>query len=191
MTDYRSRSFLPVLVRRAMDAASRVGFEDSCTPEVGRLLYLLASQVREGTIGEIGTGACVGSAWIATALAPTASFISVDQDEQLVVSASELLMGVSNARILHGDWTQILDHGPFDLLFVDAFPVKRDERAIEALRVGGMAVLDDMTPEDQWPEDWKGHLDEVRSLWLNDPRLTATEIFVTPKMQCIVAVRVA
>jgi hypothetical protein len=48
-----------------------------------------------------------------------------------------------------------------------------------------------MTPEDQWPEDWKGHLDEVRALWLNDPRLTATEIFVTPKMRCIVAVRVA
>ena len=43
-----------------------MGFESSCLPSHGRLLQVLAGGVGEGVIGETGTGAGVGLAWMAS-----------------------------------------------------------------------------------------------------------------------------
>ena len=54
----------PPLVRRAERLAQELGFERSCTPEVGRLLHALAAQRSRSRVGEIGTGAGVATAWL-------------------------------------------------------------------------------------------------------------------------------
>ena len=56
--------------------------------------------------------------------------------------------------------------------------------------VRGIAVLDDLTPEDQWPPEWRDEPDPVREFWLNDPRLAATEITVSHDMAIILATRI-
>jgi len=60
---------------------------------------------------------------------------------------------------------------------------------VDALRLGGMVVMDDFTPEEDWPEVWRGKPDPVRTFWLNDARLNAVEVFTTPRTMAILATR--
>ncbi len=192
MTTYRSRTWIPPLVQQAIELAQWMGFENSCIPEVGRLLSVLAAGVRGGTVGEVGTGCGVGAAWLASGLATDSRFVTVEADGERVASAAALFRDHSNVQVLHGDWHAILAHGPFDLLFVDASPAKYDEPAVvvEALRPGGLVVLDDLTPEEYWPAEWQGRPDVVREFWLNDARLRATEVLTTPRTVAILAARI-
>lgn len=98
-----------------------------------------------------------------------------------------------NVLVLHGEWHEILAYAPFTMLFADGGKAKEREAEVllEALEPGGLVVLDDLTPEDQWtPEQQqRWNPDPVRSFWLNHPRLAATEILVTPASAVIRAVR--
>ncbi len=64
MSHDRATSEMPSLVGQALARAEQLNFTHSCLPEVGRLLRVLSGNVRNGTIGEIGTGCGVGSAWM-------------------------------------------------------------------------------------------------------------------------------
>jgi predicted O-methyltransferase YrrM len=192
MATYQSRIWVPPLVQQATELAQRMGFENSCIPEVGQLLGVLAAGVRGGTIGEVGTGCGVGAAWLAGGLATDSRFVTVEANGERAASAAALFRDHSNVQVLHGDWHDILAHGPFDLLFVDASPAKYDEPAavVESLRPGGLVVLDDLTPEEYWPPEWQGRPDVVRAFWLNDARLRATEVLTTPRTAAILATRI-
>jgi predicted O-methyltransferase YrrM len=182
---------IPPLVSQALGLAADRGFERSCTEEVGRLLHLLAGHQRTGIIGEIGTGYGVGAAWMATALQPGVSLVTVEADEEAAAQACELLHAMPAARVLHADWRAILVHGPFTLLFVDASELKRGhpDELIEALQPGGIIVLDDLTPIEAWSPEWHDTPDPIRDFWLHDPRLISLEIRLTPTMAAILATR--
>jgi predicted O-methyltransferase YrrM len=70
---------MPLLVQRAYAAARRIGFAltagesagtgSACLPGTGRLLAMLAAGCSR--IGELGTGAGIGAAWMASAMLPT------------------------------------------------------------------------------------------------------------------------
>ncbi len=187
---YRALEEVPELVRRAHELAGRMGFEASCTPEVGRLLRVLAASVRSGTIGEIGTGCGVGAAWMVSGLQPGVHFVTVEIEEERASAVAAMFSQVPGVRVLAGDWRLILEHGTFALLFADAKAAKvhEPEVLVRVLEPGGVVLLDDLTPEDQWPEEWRGKPDEVREFWLNHPDLVATELLVTPGSAVIVGV---
>ncbi len=200
MSTYRSATYVPALVQDALALAERMGFAHSCLEEVGRLLRVLASSVRDGVIGEIGAGTGVAAAWMVSDLAPAAHFVTVELDGPRATAVQQLLQPVPNARVIQGDWHNILEHGPFDLLFVDAAPAKASpgegvnremERIVRAMRIGGVIVMDDLSPEEYWPEEWRGRPDPVRKVWLNDARLTATEVLTTPRTTAILATRLS
>src|SRR3954470_5062831 len=119
MTDHRANGDVPPLVRQALALAGEMQFAQSCTPEVGRLLAVLATQRREGTVGEIGTGFGVGSTWIVSNLTSGASFVTVELDEARAAAALALFAPLPSVRVLTGDWHLLLAYGPFDLLFAD------------------------------------------------------------------------
>jgi len=191
VAEYRSRSLVPKAVESALQQAAQFGFAQSSTPEVGRLLMVLAAQVRSGRVGEIGAGAGVGAAWIVSGLAPDVPFYTVERDEALADGCRQLLRPFSNAHVLHGDWKEILPYGPFKLLFADT-KAKEDEPELmlTAVEVGGLVVLDDLTPEEFWPPEWHGRIDRQRMFWLNDDRVLSTEIRVTTKSAVILATRI-
>jgi predicted O-methyltransferase YrrM len=174
-----------------MRRAERLGFTGSCTVEVGRLLRVLAAQCPSGTIGEIGAGCGVGTAWLAVGRLPGVPLLTVEHDAALAGETRELFVDQPNVQVIHDDWHAILDHGPFALLFADVSAAKGDEaeRVLRALAPGGLLVLDDLTPTARWPPEWRGRPDPIREFWLNDPRLTATEVSVTPECAVILAVR--
>lgn len=117
--------------------------------------------------------------------------MTIELEPQRAAVVQALLAGHANAHVLQGDWRALLQYAPFDLLFVDGGKAKRDDPAplIGAVRPGGLILLDDPTPEEHWPPEWRGQPDPVRDFWLHDPRLAATELRVSATSAVILAVR--
>jgi predicted O-methyltransferase YrrM len=178
---------VPPLVEKALALTERQGFERSCRPEVGRLLHVLAASRGRARVAEIGTGTCVGAAWIVSALPPQTPFFTTEIDSARAADARELFASDENVHVLEGDWRELLPaEAPFDLVFYDAMkqlrPQEDGELVVGLLAPGGIAVLDDLTPGVAGP-------DPVRAFWLGRPDLTATEILTTPGSAAILAVR--
>jgi predicted O-methyltransferase YrrM len=186
---------VPALVHRAESLAIAMRFESSAIPEIGRLLAVLVSQRPRGRFAEIGSGCGVGSAWIASAMGPEATLVTVEADDERAGAVSRLFADQPQVRALHGDWHDVLRaEAPFDLLFFDGGNWKHgdveaeSEAALELVAPGGVVVIDDLTPESQWPAEWRGRPDAVREFWLGDPRLRGAELMTTPATAAIVAV---
>ena len=154
----------------------------SSTPEVRRLLAVLAAGKRAA---EIGTAFGLG----AEALASTArEVVTVELDPERARGAQARLGGLPNVELLVGDWAELLPpRGPFELLFMDGggykFDLEAASRMLELVAPGGLAVVDDMTP---------GYgPDPVRDLFFGHPEFVTVEILTTPESAALLASRVA
>ena len=170
-----------------MALTAELGFKKSCSPEAGRLLHLLAAQRGRERVGEIGTGAGVGTAWLASALAPGVPLWSVEPDAELARAAARLFAGDADVHVLAGPWREGLPaQAPFDLLFYDGgrkrFPEDEGEAVVELLAPGGTVVLDDF--RERRPDD------PVKAFWLGHPRLAGIELALSEQEAAIVCVRV-
>jgi predicted O-methyltransferase YrrM len=190
---YADATHVPPLVVRAVVLANELGFEYSCLPEQGRLLRVLAAGRSAGRIGETGTGCGVGLAWMVSGASPATTLVSVERDEERAARASTLFANYPNVTIVTGDWTAILEHGPFDLLVLDGggagkggdTPVDPDV----ALTASGTLVIDDFTPATSWPPLRDGAPDDARLHWLEHSRVDAAEIRTRATSATIVATR--
>ena len=186
---------LPPLVEQAKALADRTRFSHSCIDEVGRLLHVPASHAGPGTIGEIGTGCGVGTAWMASAFPFGASLKTVELDVERASAVRDLFRDLKEVEVIADDWHALEPHGPFDLLFADGGRAKErePERVLEMLAPGGLLVLDDLWVEGRWhPAESRGRQDDpVRRFWLGDPRLAATELLVRHDHAVILASRIA
>jgi predicted O-methyltransferase YrrM len=188
---YEEAGELPLLVVKAVNAARRNGFANSCLPSHGRLLQLLAGGVGDGIIGETGTGCGVGLAWLASGTRPGVRLVSIERDAALVETARTLFEDAPAVTILHGDWQQLRAVGPFDLLALDGGGQgKGTEPPIdpgEWLRPGALVVMDDFTPADGWPPLHDGGVDQARLHWLAHPQLLGAEVRTQPDAATIIA----
>ncbi len=184
------KQMVPSNVIEAKRIATQNGFLDSCIDEVGLLLRTLTAQVINGKVCEIGTGFGVGSSWILEALKPDSEFITIDNDIEKINSVVRYISG-PNINVVHGDWKGILKSQPFDLLFADGGKAKELEPNLlfESLKVGGTILLDDLTPLELWPDDWKGKEDIVRKYWLQHSKMQCTELRVTTDHVVIIGVK--
>jgi predicted O-methyltransferase YrrM len=187
---------VPETVHRAEALATALRFELSSPREVGRLLAMLAAQRPHGRFAEIGSGCGVGAAWIASALGPEAALVTVESDPDRAAAVGRMFADEPRVRVLQGDWHDLLPpEAPFDLVFFDGGEWKRgdviaeSEAVLDLVAPTGVVVVDDMTPESQWPEEWRGRSDPVRDFWLGDPRLRAAEVLTTPVAAAIVATK--
>jgi predicted O-methyltransferase YrrM len=184
----------PPLVTRAQDVARQAGFPltreqagpdrpSACLPGVGRFLAVLAAGCAGGRIGELGTGAGIGSAWIASAMPADCALITVELDESLAAAARALLAADSRIEVITGDDFRVIPgRGPFDLLFADSGVRDPADFAVLVglLRIGGRIVMDDLTPvtpEHGLPPDSPLPSDDIkRRFFSGEPRLTWTEV---------------
>lgn len=159
---------LPDDVQRALEESRKLGFTNSCTPEVGRLLRFFVAAAGPGTVAELGTGCGVGSAWLLSGLREGQTFVSVESNPAYHRRVSELFGNTPNATFLCGNWREALRYGPFQVVFVDIAEAKGAgaEAVVQALALGGVAVLDDFTPKTHWPPEWRGKPDTRRDFWL-------------------------
>jgi predicted O-methyltransferase YrrM len=183
-TRRRVRALTPPLVVKAQALAAELGFEKSCTDEDGGLLHVLAARRGLLRVGEIGTGAGVGAAWIVSALRPGTPFVTVELDERLAASAATLFAHDPDVTVLHGSWQDVMPpQAPFDFLFVDGGKAKDDPDAILGLVAqGGTIVMDDFAWDPAEP-------DPRRDRWLSHPEAAAVEIWTAPTRRAIVGTR--
>lgn len=191
MANYQSLSKVPSLVKRAYNLAGQINIECVCSHETGRLLQLLTSQLQSGVIGEVGTGCGVAAAWIVSALSSGTSFFTVEENPVGAAAAAALFENILNVRVIQGQWRDFLSSWRFGLLYANSLSGREQEPElfVQSLRVGGMIVLDGLTPIHRLPLDLRDAPDPLREFWLNDARLLATEILVTPSEAVILATR--
>ena len=180
----------PELVEHAYATARRIGFPVSSAdpghgrgsaslPGTGRFLAMLAAGCHGGRIAELGTGAGIGSAWIASAMPPDCILLPAEIDPVRAEAAAGLLAGDSRIRVLAGDAAALLAEGPFDLIFADCGVREAAAFAelVDYLRPGGRIVMDDLTPVAALPADSQFRQRDVkRELFAGEDRLTWTEV---------------
>lgn len=182
---------LPDLVATAVAAATEAGFDNSCRPEHGRLLSLLAAGIPRGVIGETGTGCGVGLAWLASGAGPDVRLVSVESDATRHAVAHRVFAADDRVTVLRGDWTELAAHGPFDLLVPDGGGQgKGGEQPLDPgawLKFGGTLVIDDFAPFTEWPARFLGEPDTARLQWFTHPAMLATEIRLATNLSAVVA----
>jgi predicted O-methyltransferase YrrM len=181
---------LPPLVSAALSLSGRRGFVSATRNETGRLLATLAAS-RTGTLGEVGTGCGVGSAWLRSGATDDTLIVTAESDPQLAKVVAELFAEDGRIEVLSADWSALIERGPFSLLFVDAREAKLSARDViaEAVEPGGFVVLDDFTPSMVWPPMYEGRVDTVRQEWLQDKRFTTVEVMVAPDAAVLLATK--
>ncbi|HEY5395140.1 MAG TPA: class I SAM-dependent methyltransferase [Trebonia sp.] len=140
-----------------------------------------------------GTGCGVGLAWMFDAAGESASIVSVELDPGRAAASAALFAKQPNVRVLHGNWAELRDHGPFDLLVLDGGGKGKEpeddpplDPAEGWLAVGGTIVLDDFIPFDR--PGAPAH-DHAHRYWLGHPALQATELRLSPTLATLVGVR--
>jgi predicted O-methyltransferase YrrM len=186
---------VPELVTGAIELAKRFDFTYCVHPATGRLLAALAAGMAGGTIGETGTGTGAGVAWMLSTAPATARIVSIELDEDRARAAASLLRHDPRVTILHGEANTLAEHGPFDLLVVDA-PAGPGPMhlasfdPISELRPNGTLVKDDLWPMTTWPPTARdGSRDLARERLLDHPDLLSTEIRVAEGFAVLVARR--
>jgi predicted O-methyltransferase YrrM len=182
---------LPPLVEQAYAVARQQGFPltrqeagpaqpSACLPGVGRFLAMLAAGCHGGMIAELGTGAGIGAAWIASAMPADCSLVTAELDAHLAAASAQLLADDARVRVLCGDASEVLvPHAPFDLVFADCGV--RDTMAFAALcgmlRPGGRILMDDLTPVCALPPGSPPRESDVkRELFAGQDGLAWTEV---------------
>lgn len=181
---------LPAVVRRAFDVSRRAGYVSFCRNETGRLLATLAA-TRTGTMAEFGTGCGVGTAWLRSGLRGDARILTAELDGKLAEAAAEIFVDDPQVEVRSADWDTLRDQGPFSLLFLDSGePTAVSVEAVaDLVEPGGIVVLDDFVPCEQWPPMADGRVDAMRERWLSDHRFTAAEVMVASDAAAIIATR--
>jgi len=202
---------IPEVVRQANALAEELGFPlmpegrpagykglpSACIPEVGKLLSVLAAGYPNGKIGEFGTGAGVGTAWLLHGLPKNSKLISAEIDGKLVARTKELFAKYPNVEIRQGDCFEVMKNEmPFDLLFIDTgirhlLTPENYGRITEMVKVGGKIVFDDLLPIELWLSDWDDLVDEKREFIFRNPRVVGIEVRTTATQVAIIATRVS
>ena len=186
---------VPELVRAAVALSERFDFTHSVHPHTGRLLAALAGGVIAGRIGETGSGTGVGLAWMHSAAPPETELFSIELDRPRAEATAELFGVFPNVTVLCGDANELVSHGPFDLMVLDApgdtGPMSYGQiDPAEALTPSGMIVKDDLRPMTGWPpQTIDGAKDDLRRRLLEHPALFSTEVQVAEGFAAVIGRR--
>jgi len=188
---YEGRENLPPQVKAAVELATEAGFAYSCHPGQGEFLRTLVEGRGRAVIGETGTGYGVGLAWLAAGMHPGSQLLSVERDPERAAAAASLFHGDPAIRVITGDWRELREYAPFDVLVLDGGGSGKGEEPplepAEWMTPGGTIVIDDFSPSDGWPPRHEGQVDAARLYWLEHPQLHAMQITVAPSLVTVVA----
>jgi predicted O-methyltransferase YrrM len=163
---YRRELFAPEdeLLQGLMSAAVEQGLPNiSVSPAAGQTLYLLAKMIGAKKILEFGALAGYSGIWLARALPADGRFITLELNPKHaeVTRQNYIAAGLGNqTEVRVGPAVELMpdvvDDGPFDLVFIDAdkpnYPTYLDF-ALENTRVGGLIIADNA--------DGHGHVHEA------------------------------
>jgi len=140
--------------------------------EVGALLRVLATAIQAHRILEIGTAIGYSGVWLAGALPPGGTLLTLEHDETRIRMARDHFARAGlqdRVSVIAGDALRMLAKvsGPFDLIFQDGDKLQYGpmlDRLVDLLRPGGLLVTDNVL--------WDG---EVAPGFVKTPRKDVAE----------------
>ena len=172
---------LPPTLEQLEKLCQETGFSMPSDRYIGGLLRGLAASKPGGAMLELGTGIGLSLCWIVDGASKDSKITSIDNDPDLIERVSEVLLPNSCLELVCADggkWLETHPEEKFDLIFADAWPGKYShlERALDALKAGGIYLVDDLLPQPNWPD---GHEEKVVGFIKN---LEARKDFAVLKM---------
>lgn len=133
------------------------GFSMPSERKTGSLLKTMAASKPGGKFLELGTGTGLSTAWLLSGMDANSSLLSVDNQEEIQKIARTHLDYDSRVTFLCEDGAEVIEHqepATFDLIFADAWPGKYNllDKTLSLLKMGGLYIIDDMSPQPNWPE---------------------------------------
>ncbi len=178
----------------ALESSAEAGLPPhNVAPNQGKLLFLLARLQGARTILEIGTLGGYSTIWLARALPPDGSLVTLERDATHAAVARQNIARAELADLVEvrvGLAKETLarlaaeGHGPFDVIFIDADKPSNPEYlawALKLSRVGSLIVADNVVREGA-VVDGESKDEKVRGvrrfveLLAAEPRVTATAI---------------
>ena len=170
----------------ALDAAAA---EAAVSPPQGKLLHVLARAIGARRILEVGTLAGYSTIWLARALPPGGSLVTLELDEAAAARARTNLAAAGLTEVVEvrvGPALETMPElaGPFDLIFLDADKAENAEyleHAVALSRPGTLIVADNLVRGgaviDAGSDDPRVHgVRRFLDLLADEPRVTATAI---------------
>jgi len=153
----------PFMLERIVASTHALGFDMASEPRTGTLLRALAASKPSGQFLELGTGTGVATSWLLAGMDAHSKLTSVDTNAQVQAVAREFLGADSRLTLVLEDGLQFLrrqEPERYDFVFADAIPGKYEglQDCLRLVKPSGFYVIDDMLPQDNWPE---GHAEKV------------------------------
>lgn len=169
-----------------IDTATKAsGFDMASDVLTCSLLKTLAATKPSGKFLELGTGTGLSTSWILDGLDEHSTLTSIDNDAKFLAIAKDFLSGDERLTLVETDgaeWIEKNKGKKFDYIFADTWHGKYlllDE-AISMLNKGGLYIIDDMLPQQNWPE---GHQEKaiklIKDLESRDDLLLTKQVWAT------------
>ena len=147
-------------------ATEALGFLQMSEISTCSLLKTLAASKPSGEFLELGTGTGLATAWILDGMDEESTLISLDNDETLLNVAKENLGVDRRLKLICTDGNEWIKNNAkmrFSFIFADTWPGKYMmlEETLAMLQPGGFYIIDDVLPQDNWPD---GHAEKVAIL---------------------------
>lgn len=150
-------------------------------PLTGSLLRTIAAAKPGGRFLELGSGTGLSTAWLLDGMNVHATLLTVDNDERVLSVLRSHLGTDRRLKVVCMDGDEFLreqDGQPFDFIFADTWSGKYQliAQTLSLVAPGGIYVVDDMSPQQNWPE---GHHKKVAELF---SYLDSRDDFVVTKL---------
>lgn len=184
MTEEINQNY-PKTYQQINSATKASGFDMASDVLTCSLLKTLAATKPSGKFLELGTGTGLSTSWILDGLDEHSTLTSIDNDAKFLAIAKDFLSRDERLTLVETDgaeWIEKNKNKKFDYIFADTWHGKYlllDE-AIAMLNKGGFYIIDDMLPQQNWPE---GHQEKaiklIKDLESRDDLLLTKQVWAT------------
>ena len=156
----------PDRFKEILDDTNSTGFNQLSDSKTGSLLATLSATKPNGCFLELGTGTGLSTSWLLQGMDKSSTIISVDEDDKLIKIAKKYLDSDPRVTFITGKGEETIlntKQNSIDFIFADTWPGKYNhlEETLTLLKHGGLYIIDDMLPQDNWPD---GHSEKSASL---------------------------
>ena len=152
--------------KEILDETNSIGFNQLSDARLGSFLSTLSATKPGGRFLELGTGSGLSTAWLLQGMDENSTLITIDEDIQLVTIAKKYLGSDPRVKFNIGKGEDLIlniQENSIDFIFADTWPGKYNhiEETLLLLKKGGFYIIDDMLPQDNWPD---GHAEKAANL---------------------------
>jgi predicted O-methyltransferase YrrM len=164
--DESIKQLQPASYQSLLNATSEAGFTMASELLTCSLLRTLAATKPNGNFLELGTGTGLSTSWILDGMDKTSNLESIDYDESYLAIAQKFLGNDPRLQLTHSDgeaWVKKNQANKYDYIFADTWHGKYLllNEVLNMLNPGGLYIIDDMLPQQNWPD---GHAEKATQL---------------------------